>query len=85
MDNIRQSFWGYNKKDVHDLILEKDQLIDTQKKDIDYLRKENTALNQIVNQNNSKKEKVNSVNPEQKQSRVVELEQKHLDTQKEMS
>lgn len=38
MEEIRNSFWGYNKEDVRNLILQKDKIIDAQKKDIDFLR-----------------------------------------------
>lgn len=38
MEEIRSSFWGYNKEDVKNLITEKDKIIDAQKKDIDFLR-----------------------------------------------
>lgn len=50
MNNIRRSFWGYNKDDVRNLISEKNQIIDAQQKDIDYLRKQNK---QISSQDNT--------------------------------
>lgn len=38
MEDIKSSFWGYNKEEVKNIITEKDKIIDAQKKDIDFLR-----------------------------------------------
>lgn len=38
MEEIKSSFWGYNKEEVKNIITEKDKIIDAQKKDIDFLR-----------------------------------------------
>lgn len=40
MDKIPNSFLGYNKKVVDDMIKEKDNKLSVQQKDINYLRKE---------------------------------------------
>ena len=79
MDNIRNSIWGYNKQDVRDLIYEKDLLIDSQQKDIEYLRAENLKLEQ-----KNKKIKSSTQNYTNSNTRVLSLEQEHLDIQKEM-
>lgn len=71
MQNIRNSFFGYNKKDIHDLIFQKDQIIDTQQKDIDYLRSENQSLQSKLNN----KHFVN---------RATKIEQEQLDSQQEL-
>ena len=80
MDNIRKSFFGYNKKDVHNLIYEKDQLIDTQQKDIDYLRKENQGLTDKLGTKQTQHE------PQQKQtpSKPINVEQIHADKQMDL-
>ncbi len=38
MENIPSSFMGYNKQAVNDIIKQKDDLLVTQQKDINYLR-----------------------------------------------
>jgi len=78
MDNIRNSVWGYNKQDVRDLIYEKDLLIDSQQKDIEYLRAENLKLTQKVTQQTA------ATTTSRGNKRVLKLEQEHLDLQKEM-
>ena len=44
MDKLPSSFIGYNKQAVDNLLNQKNQLLKTQQKDIDYLRQENTKL-----------------------------------------
>ena len=44
MEKIPSSFIGYNKTVVKDLINQKNNLLKTQQKDIDYLRQENKKL-----------------------------------------
>lgn len=38
MEEIKSSFWGYNKEEVKNILAEKNKIIDAQKKDIDFLR-----------------------------------------------
>lgn len=78
MDKIRNSFWGYNKNDVRNLIFEKDQIIYTQQKDIDYLRSKQ-------NQQTAIKEKLaEPKNIEGNSNRFLNLEQSRLEKQMEM-
>ena len=42
--NIPSSFIGYNKKTVDELLKEKDSLLETQRQDIEYLRRELSKL-----------------------------------------
>lgn len=78
MDKIRNSFWGYNKNDVRNLIFEKDQIIYTQQKDIDYLRS-------LQNQQTAIKEKIaEPKNIEGNSNRFLNLEQSRLEKQMEM-
>lgn len=74
MDNIRRSFFGYNKNDVKNLIFEKDQIINTQQKDIDYLRAQNRNSAQLTT--NNKQDNVNN-----NSSRFINLEQERLNKQ----
>lgn len=78
MHNLRNSFLGYNKNDVHDLIFKKDSIIDTQKKDIDYLRTENENLNKLLHKSYSKD------SASQNKKRVTKLEQEHINEQMEI-
>ncbi len=57
MEEIRSSFWGYNKEDVKNLITEKDKIINAQKKDIDFLRS-------LSNEQNSKNKQENTHAPQ---------------------
>ena len=50
MENVKRSLFGYNKKDVHNLLFEKDQVIDTQKKDIAFLQEQNKQLSSKIKQ-----------------------------------
>ena len=78
MDKIRNSFWGYNKNDVRNLIFEKDQIIYTQQKDIDYLRS-------LQNQQTVIKEKIaEPKNIDGNSNRFLNLEQSRLEKQMEM-
>ena len=78
MYKIRNSFWGYNKNDVRNLIFEKDQIIYTQQKDIDYLRSQQ-------NQQTAIKEKLaEHKNIESNSNRFLNLEQSRLEKQLEM-
>ena len=77
MENIRRSFFGYNKNDVRNLIFEKDQIIHTQQKDIDYLRAQTQKA--ITDQINSAVENANH-----NSSRFVNLEQARLEKQIEL-
>ena len=54
MKNIPSSFMGYNRQSVNKIIKDKDDKLNTQQKDIDYLRGEITKLEkQISNQKNT--------------------------------
>ncbi len=49
MENVRYSLFGYNKADVKNLLFEKEQIIHTQQKDIDFLRSQNETLKKMGN------------------------------------
>jgi len=51
-ENIPSSFIGYNKNTVKQILNQKNQLLKTQKEDIDYLRQENLKLKKQVKKNN---------------------------------
>lgn len=58
MDNIPSSFIGYNKQAVDEIIKQKDNKLNTQQKDIDYLRNEILRLEKDAlakSKNNHKK------------------------------
>lgn len=56
--NIPTSFLGYNREAVKKILKEKDSLLETQRKDIEYLRQE---LSQLTNK---KIEKITIEEPE---------------------
>ena len=56
--NIPSSFLGYNKEAVKKLLKEKDNLLETQRQDIEYLRKELSRFEK------NKKENLQSLEPE---------------------
>ena len=92
MDNIRRSVFGYNKKDVHNLLFEIDTVIDTQRKDIDYLRTQNESLTNELNKksltsterHNLSGKLENGKQNGQNVNRATKIEQDHLNNQKEM-
>ncbi|MBQ8468553.1 MAG: hypothetical protein IJ542_02225 [Clostridia bacterium] len=53
MNKIKTSLFGYNKSNVNDLIKQKEEMIETQQKDIDYLQKENNQLKSQIKANKS--------------------------------
>lgn len=46
MDNLKTGLFGYKKNQVNSLIKQKEDIIKTQQKDIDYLRAENSKIKQ---------------------------------------
>ena len=44
MENIPSSLIGYNKEAVNNIIMQKNNQLETQQKDIDFLREENKRL-----------------------------------------
>ncbi len=46
MDNLKTGLFGYKKSQVNSLIKQKEDIIKTQQKDIDYLRAENSKIKQ---------------------------------------
>lgn len=44
MKKLKTSLFGYNKQEVNNIMIQKEQLIETQKADIEYLRKEKNLL-----------------------------------------
>lgn len=79
MDNIRNSFWGYNKKDVKALIFEKDQIINSQQKDIEYLRSQNNNL-----KNEQPIYATSALSQYDNHSRFLNLEQQRLSNNSEL-
>jgi len=55
MDNIPSSFMGYNKEKVNEIINQKDNLLSTQKEDINYLRNEISRLEKQIKKDNNKR------------------------------
>lgn len=85
MENIRNSIWGYHKQDVRDLIFEKDIIIDSQRKDIEYLRAENARLSRQNTQKSANNANLNAKKHNNYNNlRAIKLEQDHLDLQKEL-
>ena len=85
MENLRNSIWGYHKQDVRDLIFEKDIIIDSQRKDIEYMRAENARLSQQNTQKSANNANIIAKKHNNyKNLRAIELEQDHLNLQKEL-
>lgn len=55
MDNIPSSFIGYNKQAVNEIIKQKDNKLNMQQKDINYLRNEILRLERDARSKNSHK------------------------------